>query len=58
MKVTVTLTVELDREAVDAEYGVKQTAAEIREWIRAEAATATESALNVVNATVTIKESN
>lgn len=55
MKVIVRLEVEVDPKVIRAEYNTDKTAAEIKQWIRYEAQSATESALNVIGAKVNVK---
>lgn len=52
----VTLGIWVDRNRVDREYNRSHSAAEIREWVRREAESATQSALSVVEAEVSLRD--
>ncbi len=50
MRVAVTVTILVDRDAYDAEYGEHATAEAIREHVKAEATSAIESAFSNIDA--------
>jgi len=52
LTVRVTLTIEVDRDAYDDEYGVAATASDIRDHVRSEAFAATVSAFDNIDAVV------
>lgn len=53
--IKVELLIEVDAERVDAEYGYHHSPAALRDWLKGEAQAATESALDQVGATVSVK---